>query len=209
VFVKICGITSADALDAAAAAGADAVGFVFAPSPRQIAPRDARALAARLPREIRRIAVFRHPRPELLAEVMEVFEADFVQTDAADFAALRLPPGCRALPVYRAGNAPGADDAPSRLLFEGAVSGSGTIADWGEAAALAQRTELILAGGLDPDNVEAAIRCVRPWGVDVSSGVERARGEKDAAKIAEFVVRARAAAGAVDPRREPAGAADG
>jgi phosphoribosylanthranilate isomerase len=77
-------------------------------------------------------------------------------------------------------------------LFEGAVSGSGRTADWEEARELALGTELILAGGLDAGNVTAAIRAVRPWGVDVSSGVERRRGEKDAGKIKEFVARVRA-----------------
>jgi phosphoribosylanthranilate isomerase len=93
--------------------------------------------------------------------------------------------------VYR-GSAELPPRLPPRLLFEGAVSGSGTTADWDAAAKLAARTQLILAGGLDPGNVGAAIRHVRPWGVDVSSGVERRRGEKDAQKIKEFVARARA-----------------
>jgi phosphoribosylanthranilate isomerase len=78
------------------------------------------------------------------------------------------------------------------LLFEGAVSGSGRTADWTEARALAAETQLILAGGLDAANVRAAIEAVRPWGVDVSSGVERRRGEKDSVKIREFVARVRA-----------------
>jgi phosphoribosylanthranilate isomerase len=81
---------------------------------------------------------------------------------------------------------------PPRLLFEGAVSGGGTTADWDEAASLAPRTQLVLAGGLSAGNVGDAIRRVRPWGVDVSSGVERRRGEKDPEKIREFVARARA-----------------
>ena len=78
------------------------------------------------------------------------------------------------------------------MLFEGAVSGSGSTADWDAAAELAPRTQLILAGGLGLDNVAEAIRRVRPWGVDVSSGDERRRGEKDPKKIREFVARARA-----------------
>ena len=101
---------------------------------------------------------------------------------------------CRALPVFRNGDAPAAE-RPPRLLFEGAVSGSGRTADWDEARALAEASEVILAGGLDAQNVAAAIRAVRPWGVDVSSGVERRRGEKDAGKIKEFVARARALEG--------------
>lgn len=194
MFVKICGMTSADAIEAAATAGADAVGFVFAKSPRQVSPGDARMLAMKLPARVLKVAVFRHPEPALVAEVLETLEPDWLQTDAADFAALELPTTCRALPVYRSGHAPGAAEAPSRLIFEGPVSGSGRTADWREARELAARTELILAGGLGPENVEDAIRTVRPWGVDVSSGVECAPGRKDPAKIAEFVARARRAA---------------
>jgi phosphoribosylanthranilate isomerase len=78
-------------------------------------------------------------------------------------------------------------------LFEGSDSGSGATADWLEARELASATELVLAGGLDARNVERAIRYVKPWGVDVSSGVEARRGEKDPAKIKEFVTRVRAA----------------
>jgi len=194
MFVKICGITSGAALEAAAAAGADAVGFVFAPSPREVSPQDARALAADLPAHMLKVAVFRHPDRALVAEVLETLEPDWLQTDAADFAGLELPASCRPLPVYRSGAAPGTSALPPRVLFEGPVSGSGRTADWREAAELARRTELVLAGGLAPDNVADAIRAVRPWGVDVSSGVERARGTKDPGKIAEFVARARAAA---------------
>lgn len=194
MFVKICGITTAAAIEAAVAAGVDAVGFVFAPSPRQVSPRDARALAAGLPRHVQRIAVFRHPEPKQVAEVLEILEPDAVQTDAADFARLELPPACRALPVYRSGAAPAGTDLPARLLFEGPLSGSGVTADWHAARELAQRTELVLAGGLAPDNIDAAILAVRPWGVDVSSGVEHRRGQKDPDKIAQFVARARAVA---------------
>ena len=124
--------------------------------------------------------------------MLEVFEPDWLQTDAEDLAAMELPDGCRALPVFRNGRTPPAGERPPRLLFEGAVSGSGRTADWDEARALAAASEVILAGGLDAQNVAAAIRAVRPWGVDVSSGVERRRGEKDAGKIKEFVARARA-----------------
>jgi phosphoribosylanthranilate isomerase len=83
---------------------------------------------------------------------------------------------------------------PPRIVFEGPTSGIGELADWGRAAELARQTEVILAGGLSAENVAEAIQAVRPFGVDVSSGIESERGVKDPAKIAEFVRAARAAA---------------
>ena len=189
MFVKICGITTAAALDAAVEAGADAIGFVFAESPRRIEPEAARALSAGLPPEIVRVAVFRHPSADAVREVLDVLAPDWLQADAADLAALTLPLGCRALPVHRAASA---EPPPARLLFEGAASGAGKRADWSAARALAPHTELILAGGLTEDNVGEAIEAVGPWGVDVSSGVERRRGEKDPTLIRRFIARVRA-----------------
>ncbi|HEX5421215.1 MAG TPA: hypothetical protein VFY39_14570, partial [Gammaproteobacteria bacterium] len=102
-----------------------------------------------------------------------------------------LPADVAALPVYRTGRVPAEASRAPRLLFEGPNSGTGKTADWREAARLAAETRVILAGGLDADNVGEAIRRVRPWGVDVSTGVERAPGDKDPAKIKQFVLRAR------------------
>jgi len=192
MFVKICGMNSADAVAAAVDAGVDALGFVFAPSPREVTPEQAQALCAELPANVLRVAVMRHPSRELWQRTLEVFAPHWLQTDAEDFDAIRLPAGCTALPVYRNGNTPADSDLPDRLLFEGAQSGTGRLADWDEAYELARVTEVILAGGLTAENVAAAVQVVRPWGVDVSSGVERERGEKDPAKIKEFVARVRA-----------------
>ncbi len=193
MFVKICGMNSPDAVAGAVEAGVDALGFVFSPSPREVTPEQAVALCVGLPATIKRIAVMRHPAPELWRRVLEVFVPDWLQTDAEDLLGIRLPKGCEPLPVFRDGSAPADSDLPDRLLFEGMQSGSGRLADWDEARGLAHVTEVVLAGGLNADNVADAIRFVKPWGVDVSSGVERARGEKDPAKIKEFVARARAA----------------
>ena len=221
VIVKICGITSPAALDAAVEAGADAIGFVFAASPREVAPETAREWCRALPADIVRVAVMRHPSRERVARVLGELAPDWLQTDAEDFAGLVLPDGCRPLPVYRSGSVPADLGArlggsgsvaspesrgaarPPQLLYEGPVSGSGRTADWDEARTLAARVPLMLAGGLDADNVADAIRGVRPCGVDVSSGVESARGVKDPGRIREFVARARAAAaaGATEERR--------
>jgi phosphoribosylanthranilate isomerase len=193
MFVKICGLTSRAGVEAAVAAGADAVGFVFAPSPRQLTPAAAAKLCAGLPPGVVRVAVMHHPSAAAWAEVHDVFGPDWLQTDAADFAALELPPDCGALPVYRTGQSVPAAELPPRLLLEGGAGGQGVRADWSEARALAVGRELILAGGLDPSNVAAAIEQVRPWGIDVSSGVETAPGQKDTARVHDFVTRARTA----------------
>jgi phosphoribosylanthranilate isomerase len=192
MFVKICGINSAEAAEAAVAAGADALGFVFAPSPREVTPDQAKALCANVPAHVMRVAVMRHPHKEQWERVVEIFEPNWLQTDAEDFRWIKLPASCAALPVFRETNAPADSDLPDRLLYEGTHSGSGRVADWDEAAGLARVAEVILAGGLTDDNVGDAIRFVRPWGVDVSSGVERTRGEKDSGLIREFVARVRA-----------------
>jgi phosphoribosylanthranilate isomerase len=195
MFVKICGINSAEAVAAAVRAGADALGFVFAPSPREVTPERAKELCAHLPGHVVRVAVMRHPEPGRWQQALTVFAPDWLQTDADDLPAIQLPSGCTALPVYRDANAPADSDLPDRLLFEGTHSGSGRLADWDEAHGLARVTDVILAGGLTTDNVADAVQFVQPWGVDVSSGVERQRGEKDPAKIEEFVARVRALEG--------------
>jgi phosphoribosylanthranilate isomerase len=192
MFVKICGMNSPDAVAAAVEAGVDALGFVFAESPRQVTVEQAKALCAGLPPSIVRIAVMHHPHKEHWQRVVETFEPNWLQTDAEDFRWITLPAGCQALRVYRENDAPADSDLPDRLLYEGTHSGSGLVADWDEAHGLARVAEVILAGGLTVDNVGEAIRFVRPWGVDVSSGVERERGVKDPAKIKEFVARVRA-----------------
>jgi phosphoribosylanthranilate isomerase len=192
MFVKICGMNTPEAVTAAVAAGADALGFVFAESPRQVTPEQAKALAADVPPNVLRVAVMRHPHKEHWQRVIEVFEPHWLQTDAEDFRWITLPQSCLALPVYRDADAPADSDLPDRCLYEGTQSGSGRVADWDEARGLARVAEVILAGGLTAANVADAIRFVRPWGVDVSSGVERERGVKDPEKIKEFIARARA-----------------
>jgi len=193
LWIKICGLRTLEAIDAAVGAGADAVGFVFHDnSPRNVALDDARALQRGVPAGIERVAVFLHPSQALMDTVLAAIEPDWVQTDASDFAGLRLPAGQRVLPVLRSG-AEHAGPLPPRCLFESVSSGSGERADWTAAARLARTSQLVLAGGLEPSNVGEAVRAVRPFGVDVSSGVESSRGIKDAARIREFIRSARAA----------------
>lgn len=191
MFVKICGLTDTAGVRAAVEAGADAIGFVFAPSTRAITAERAAELAAEAPRGVARVAVFRHPDHDAFERVVLRLRPDFVQTDAEDFARLALPADATALPVLRNGLVP-EGTLPPCVLFEGARSGTGATADWSEARTLARRTRLVLAGGLDAGNVAAAIALVRPWGVDVSTGVEQAPGRKDPDKIKAFVARVRA-----------------
>jgi phosphoribosylanthranilate isomerase len=192
MWLKICGVTDLDAVDAALAAQVDAIGFVFSPSVRQLDPAQAAQLAIRARGRAAVIAVTLHPSQLLVDEIVRLFKPDALQADLADFDGLRLPHALARLPVLRADVA--ADTTlPARILFEGARSGSGEAADWKAAARLAQHRDLVLAGGLNARNVAAAIAAARPFGVDVSSGVEAAPGRKSAQKIAEFVEAARAA----------------
>jgi phosphoribosylanthranilate isomerase len=199
MFVKICGINSADAVQAAVEAGADALGFVFAESIRRVTPTQAAELTRDLPAAIARIAVMLHPAAEEWNQVRDIFQPDWLQTDVNDFAALDVPEAIGCFPVYRDKMATDFDnddtDWPEHMLFEGARSGVGLKPDWDHAAQIAHRTCLMLAGGLNPDNVSEAIIHVHPWGVDVSSGVESAPGVKDLKKIAAFVVAAKEAEG--------------
>jgi phosphoribosylanthranilate isomerase len=190
IWVKICGLTSRDAVEAAVAAGADAVGFVFAPSKRQVTAGQATQLAQGV--RIPRVAVMLHPTQNELDEVWSAFRPDVLQTDAEDLPTLQVPVGLTVMPVVRAAGPTSARHP--RMLFEGPVSGVGATSDWRTAAQLARTTQLVLAGGLNATNVADAIAAVRPFGVDVSSGVETAPGVKDPTRIHEFVRRARAAA---------------
>lgn len=192
-FVKICGMTDEAAVRAALDAGADAIGFVFAPSPRQLTAQRAAELARPARGRALCIAVTLHPTQGEIDAILAGFAPDALQTDAGDFARLALPVALARLPVLRSGGAIDAASPHARVLFEGPRSGAGQVVDWQAARRLATRCELILAGGLAPDNVAAAIAQVRPFGVDVSSGVEATPGRKDPARVAAFIARARGA----------------
>ena len=196
-WIKICGMTTAEGIAAAAAAGVDAVGFVFAPSVRRVTAERAAELARAVRRQLTCVAVTQHPDQFAVDEIVRSFHPDLLQSDLEDFAQLHLPQRLARLPVVRATHAPLAG-YPARLLFEGAQSGSGEVSDWQQAATIARRTRLVLAGGLHAGNVGAAIRAVRPFGVDASSGVEAQPGVKSTAKIVEFVQAARAAFSEID-----------
>ena len=191
VLVKICGLTDSAAVDAAVEAGADAVGFVFAQSVREITPAHAVKIAANVPRRVLRVAVMLHPGRELWAEVFDRFSPDVLQTDASDFDYLAVPLSIRRWPVIREGS--DALKLPAEFVYEGRSSGRGTPVDWQMASRFAGLGRMILAGGLSPDNVAQAVSEVGPFGVDVSSAVESAPGKKDPRKIRAFIDAARSA----------------
>lgn len=193
VLVKICGLKTAADVSVAVAAGADAIGFVFAESIRRVSPAEATAACADLHSDVRKVAVMRHPTNEEWQEVLLEFRPDCLQTDIKDFESLEVPDNVLCLPVIREGNVLLESELPDVFLYEGADSGKGETVNWQTAAAVAARGQLVLAGGLDSANVGAAIAAVRPFGVDVSSGVEDTPGSKSPELIQSFLQAVRAA----------------
>jgi phosphoribosylanthranilate isomerase len=191
--VKVCGLREMRDVDAAVAAGADSVGFVFADSVRCVSPQVAMAACENLPLKVLRVAVMRHPTDDEWQEVLDGFEPDVLQTDYIDYASLDVPEHVERWPVYRESLQLDFSELPDTYLYEGVQSGSGETVNWQRAAMVARHGRMILAGGLNASNVAEAISTVRPYGVDVSSAVESKPGVKDAQKIAEFVQAVRAA----------------
>ena len=191
LIIKICGFRDARQVDAAVAAGADAIGFVFAESIREVSTEVANRASANIPSGVRRIAVMKHPTDNEWQAVLKGYAPDVLQTDAADFASLSVPDAIERWPVFREGVS--VPDAGTTYVYEGKKSGAGQTVDWSAAAPLSAVGNMILAGGLNAANVGHAIATARPYGLDVSSGVESSPGEKDAELIEAFISAARAA----------------
>ncbi|MBN9738259.1 MULTISPECIES: phosphoribosylanthranilate isomerase [unclassified Pseudonocardia] len=199
MFVKVCGLRTAEDVRVAVGAGADAIGFVLhPPSPRYVDPGTARDLVGQVPPGVLSVVVVADHTAADAARATREIGADVLQLHgrytAGDFAVAAAEP-------VRLWRATSLDQRPDLrvgafgeevLLLDSPVAGSGET--WA-AEAMEHRPDgpWLLAGGLDPDNVGDAVRRVRPWGVDVSSGVEATRGVKDHARIAAFVAAARAA----------------
>ncbi|MDD3528479.1 MAG: phosphoribosylanthranilate isomerase [Gallionellaceae bacterium] len=195
--IKICGITRVgDGLDAARL-GADAIGLVFAEqSPRRVDIAEAAAIAATLPPFVASVALFVNPAEDLVWQVITAVRPSLLQFHGEETAAFCAGFGVPFLKAIRV--RPGTDllqcaadfAAASGLLLDAyspdAHGGTGHRFDWSLIPA-AMPLPVVLAGGLGPGNVAEAVRAVRPWAVDVSSGVEAARGIKDAAKVAAFI----------------------
>jgi len=199
MWVKICGVTSEEDALLAVAMGADAVGFVFAPSPRQMSPNAVAAITRRLPPEITTVGVFRDEEPRRVVEIVNHASLDAAQLHGREsledcgYVSVRVPLVIKAFPAGDERLSRASEYGADIILLDGPSPGSGKVFDWRLAEGAPKGRRLVLAGGLDADNVAEAIRTVHPWGVDVSSGVEASVGKKDPSKVRAFVQAARAA----------------
>jgi phosphoribosylanthranilate isomerase len=200
MFVKICGITNEDDALLATALDADALGFVLAPSPRQVDPETVRDIVRRLPREVHTIGVFRNERPERIVEIVGRAGLRGVQLHGSEPASEvkwireRVQFVIQAFSAGDPALATAGASAADIILVDSPTPGSGKVFDWQLAEGAPVGKRILLAGGLTAENVGDAIRLVRPWGVDVSTGVEQRPGHKDPAKLRRFVEAAREAA---------------
>jgi phosphoribosylanthranilate isomerase len=204
MFVKICGLTNEDDALLAVAMGADAVGFVFAPSPRQVAIQVAADIIKRLPPEIVATGVFRDETPERVLDVAHQAGLRAVQLhgreppEHAQWLRTRVPMVIQALPAGDARVRSAAKYGAHAILLDAPNPGSGQVFDWALTSELPASERLMIAGGLTAHNVGAAIARAKPWGVDTASGVESAPGRKDAIKLRAFMAAVRSASDALD-----------
>ncbi len=218
MWVKICGTTNLEDARAAVEAGADALGFIFAPSPRRISPKEAKKIIAELPKAVEKVGVFVNQKPEIILDTVKTAGLTGVQLHGDEEAEF-----IRELHKVLKGSARIFNAVPVNLVehslagnflrheareliyavlvdssSSGKRGGTGKSYDWDAAAPLlkfiGKKYRLVMAGGLRPENVSAAIDAVMPWGVDVVSGVEKEPGKKDHEKVRAFVKAAKAAA---------------
>ena len=187
--VKICGLSNIEAVETAVSAGADYIGFVFAPSKRQVTLEQAAELAKFIPSHIQKVGVFVSPSRADLLEAIEKVGLDLVQVhgQVVDKLFENLPCGSiQAVQVDEGGQVP--NSQADYLLFDAPVAGSGQTFDWGQLDTTELAQPFFIAGGLNEDNVARAIQHFSPFAVDVSSGVET-DGQKDHEKIRRFIER--------------------
>lgn len=207
MFVKVCGTTSEEDALLAVAMGADAVGFIFAPSPRQVSVAAVRAIVGRLPREVVTVGVFRDEAPEQVVTVVNGLGLGAAQLHGHEtpsqvqWIAERVRAVINAFPAGSSAIGRAAEYGAHVVMLDAPSPGSGQVFDWTLVEGVPPGSRLLLAGGLTPDNVADAIAQAKPWGVDVCTGVEASPGRKDAVKLRAFV----AAAKATDPRPEESG----
>jgi phosphoribosylanthranilate isomerase len=202
--VKICGINDPAAFDTAVVAGADWVGFVFfPPSPRAVSPAQAASLSGRVSGGPPRVGLFVDPSDDLIAATLDTVKLDILQVYGAGIDPARLRDRFR-LPVWRPVGLAGSADLPASSMGADALlleakppaeatrpGGNAVSFDWSVLAGWVAPAPWLLAGGLTPENVAAAIRLTGAPAVDVSSGVESAKGRKDTALIRAFIDRAK------------------
>lgn len=210
IWIKICGTTNLEDARSAVEAGADALGFVFAPSPRRISPRDAARITSELRADVAKIGVFVNQSADLILDTFEKAALTGVQLhgdeDVAFARELRKSVGSK-VPIIKTVSLsngsiehsiamePGADEVFDTLLLDSGSAanrgGTGKRFDWKSAAPLlrlaGRKFRIVVAGGLTCSTVAEAIRTLDPWGVDVVSGVEKEPGKKDPAKVREFI----------------------
>jgi phosphoribosylanthranilate isomerase len=196
LLIKVCGITRLDDAEAAIEAGAAALGFVFWPnSPRFIDPHRARALVAALPPFVTTVGVFVNQPAEYINGVASLVRLGVVQLhgdERIEDLARVARPVLKAIPVNGSAEPGGVDTWPAAVTLLLDVhdterrGGTGRTIDWSVAARIAARRRALLAGGLTPENAAEAVARVRPFGLDVSSGVERAPGVKDHGRLRAF-----------------------
>lgn len=187
--VKICGLSTKEAVETAVSAGADYIGFVFAPSKRQVTLEQAADLAKTTPATVKKVGVFVSPSRAQLLETIEQVGLDLVQVhgQVADDLFENLPcDSIQAVQVDENGHVP--NSRADYLLFDAPVAGSGRTFDWGKLDTTGLNQPFFIAGGLHEDNVVKAIQHFTPYAVDVSSGVET-DGQKDYEKIRRFIER--------------------
>ena len=203
-WVKICGITSLQDALLAVQAGADALGFVFyEKSPRYVSPEMALEIVSQLPKGITTVGVFMNEAPERVVEIADQLDLSAVQLHGEGYRRTGWPSTERttfvAVPVGDLMQAVREMPANVSGVFCDSSIGTGTPFDWDEAwtavQAAAQFFPVVVAGGLTPGNVAEMMTVLEPWGVDVSSGVERQPGKKDAGKVKAFVDAVRRADG--------------
>ena len=197
VRIKICGMTNTGDAVAAAELGADAVGFVFAPSPRQVSAEKAREIIMALPPFIQTVGVFVDEDPEKVSSVAAFCHLGLLQFHGKESAAYCRRFGQRVIKAVRVQHQDRLEGCSeyssvvSALLLDTYVSGrsggTGLTFDWNLALEAKRYGRIILAGGLNPDNVAAAISAVKPYAVDASSGLEKEPGVKDHEKMARFI----------------------
>ncbi|MEI8335791.1 MAG: phosphoribosylanthranilate isomerase [Actinomycetes bacterium] len=204
MFVKICGITNEEDALLSVAMGADALGFIFAAgSPRMMSGEHVRDIVKRIPPGIATIGVFRNERPERVVEIVQRCGLSGAQLHGHEpitevqWIRARLPFVIQAFAAHDRGIAAAVAGPADVVLIDSAAPGTGQVFDWSLAEGMPGGLRLMLAGGLNPENIAAAIAQVRPWGVDVATGVESAPGTKDARKLRRFILSAKEAGDAL------------